>query len=88
MEAMGEFSENDGSERMSMRNSLLVWVSGAVLGWVVAVIAVYSALRTDEDTIIVQEPVQRPSIAREAPRELDAIEPAFGDDDVDQTNRP
>lgn len=88
MEAMGEFSENDGSERMSMRNSLLVWVSGAVLGWVVAVIAVYSALRTDEDAMVVQEPVQRPSIAQEAPTELDAIEPAFGDDDAAQPYRP
>lgn len=79
MEAMGEVSENDDAERMSMRNSLLVWVSGAVLGWVVAVVAVYSALRTDEDTIIAQDPAPRPSMAREAPTGLDAIEPAGGD---------
>ena len=30
---------------MSLRNSLMVWVGGAVLGWVVAVVSVYGALR-------------------------------------------
>ncbi|MCF6216249.1 MAG: hypothetical protein L3J58_08745 [Emcibacter sp.] len=31
-------------DRLSMRHSLMVWVAGAVLGWVVAVVSVWTAL--------------------------------------------
>jgi hypothetical protein len=36
---------NSPANSMSLRNSLMVWVGGAVLGWVVAVVSVYGALR-------------------------------------------
>jgi len=38
-------------ERLSMRHSLMVWVSGAILGWVVAVVSVWTALNTEDTNI-------------------------------------
>ena len=40
-------SENDSHDRLPLRRSLLVWVGGAVLGWVVTVVAAYYFLRTE-----------------------------------------
>lgn len=82
MEAMGNLSQDDDSNRMSMRNSLLVWVFGAVLGWVVAVVAVYSIIRDEGDRVIAT--TKQPQNAEKAlasdkkARELNAIQPAAG----------
>ena len=58
-------------DRLSMRHSLMVWVAGAVLGWVVAVMSVWTALSTTEDS----------NIANNAPTEAEQMEqimPAAG----------
>ncbi len=69
---------------MSVRNSLLVWVSGAVLGWVVAVVAIYSLLRASDQPLVAEDPGahnQPPPIAQEAnPKDLNQITPAAGED--------
>ncbi len=39
------------NERLSMRHSLMVWVAGAILGWVVAVVSVWTALNTTDRNI-------------------------------------
>ncbi|MDA5193610.1 hypothetical protein [Govanella unica] len=84
MEAMGNLSQDDNSNRMSMRNSLLVWVFGAVLGWAVAVVAVYSIIRDEGDRAVAtntSEPHtnQKKTIAQpKEADELNAIEPAAG----------
>ena len=41
----------------SLRKSIVVWIAGAVLGWVIAVVTVYNALRTTEATIAETRPV-------------------------------
>ncbi len=59
-------------DRLSMRHSLMVWVAGAVLGWVVAVMSVWTALNTTEDS----------NIANNAPttaEQMEQIMPAAGD---------
>lgn len=38
-------------ERLSMRHSIMVWVAGAVLGWVVAVASVWTALNTTDSNM-------------------------------------
>lgn len=34
--------------KLSMRNSILIWVSGACLGWVVLVVSIYTILGTSD----------------------------------------
>ncbi len=61
-------------DRLSMRHSLMVWVAGAVLGWVVAVMSVWTALNTTEDS----------NIANNAPitaEQMEQIMPAAGDEE-------
>lgn len=41
----------------SLRKSIVVWIAGAVLGWVIAVVTVYNALRTPEANIAETQPV-------------------------------
>ncbi len=72
MVAMSKLSQDNEADRMSMRNSLLVWVFGAVLGWVVAVVAVYSVIRDNEDHVIAQDKIS-------VPEHLNTIEPAAGE---------
>ncbi|MBL4894978.1 MAG: hypothetical protein JKY59_08970 [Emcibacter sp.] len=58
-------------ERLSMRHSLVVWVAGAVLGWVVAVVSVWTALNTTDSNIA----ANTPSTAEQ----MEQIMPAAGD---------
>ncbi len=37
--------------RLSMRNSLMVWIVGAILGWVVAIASVWTAMNTNDSDI-------------------------------------
>lgn len=48
--------QGNKSDRLSMRHSLMVWIAGAILGWVVAVVSVWSALNTT-DMNIAQKPL-------------------------------
>jgi len=48
-------TQDKKEDRLSMRHSLMVWVAGAVLGWVVAVVSVWTALNST-DTNIAQTP--------------------------------
>lgn len=84
----------------SLRKSIVVWVSGAILGWVFAVVSVYNMLRFDGDNIAENEsgtgaPAVERSLAAEdptdglTPQELEAIvetAPAAGDDQGDTDN--
>lgn len=76
---MSENIGNHDNERMSVRNSLLVWVSGAVLGWVVAVVAIYGLLRASDEPMVADMEKLSPPIAQSAdPDILNKIEPAAG----------
>lgn len=70
---MSEISKQDDLERMSLRNSLLVWVFGAVLGWAVAVVAVYGIIRTADDPLVAEDGTPRDE------QQLDQIAPAAGE---------
>jgi NADH:ubiquinone oxidoreductase subunit 6 (subunit J) len=77
---MSEVSEKSDQERMSIRHSLLVWVSGAVLGWVVAVVAIYSILRTSDEPMIAERSNPDQTIIQGTdPERLNNIQPAAGD---------
>lgn len=41
--------------RLSMRNSLMVWIGGAILGWVVAVVSVWFALNSSDNDIALND---------------------------------
>ncbi len=65
-------TQDKKEDRLSMRHSLMVWVAGAVLGWVVAVVSVWTALNTTENS----------NIANNAPttaEQMEQIMPASGD---------
>ncbi len=70
---MSDFSKQDDQERMSLRNSLLVWVFGAVLGWAVAVVAVYGIIRSSDDHRVAED------IVPAEEQQLDRIAPAAGE---------
>lgn len=81
---MSEITEREDKERMSIRHSLLVWVSGAVLGWVVAVVAIYGLLRDTDEPRIAEKPIPATerAIADDspaAPEDLNKIAPASGE---------
>ncbi len=68
----------------SLRKSIIVWIAGAVLGWVIAVVSIYNVLRNSEANIAetqpgVEEPTQERSLAIEqpadrlTPEELEAL---------------
>ncbi|PHZ86065.1 hypothetical protein [Paremcibacter congregatus] len=63
--------KNSKEDRLSMRHSLIVWVAGAVLGWVVAVVSVWTALNTTDSNIADSSPSQA--------EKLEQIMPAAGD---------
>lgn len=47
--ASGELKKRE--DRLSIRTSVIVWLSGAVLGWVVAVLVVYSIIRVPDNNM-------------------------------------
>lgn len=63
-------------ERLSMRYSILVWAAGAVLGWVVAVVSVWTAMNNTNGNIAGNLPTN--------PEQLEQIMPAAG---ADQTKK-
>lgn len=79
---MSKTTDYDDNERMTVRNSLLVWVSGAVIGWVVAVMVIYSALRAPDEPMMAEDNRQNPpALADEiTPDMLNEIAPAAGSD--------
>ena len=83
---MSEVSEKSDPSRMSLRHSLLVWVSGAVLGWVVAVVAIYSILRTGDEPMIAEQvdpsKTSTPIAQEDDPESLNTIQPASGGNDL------
>jgi len=77
-------TKNSKDDRLSMRHSLMVWIAGAVLGWVVAVVSVWTALNTTADSNIAKN---SPSTAEQ----MEQILPAAGGKtdpgkDADQKN--
>lgn len=80
---MLESAKRNKEDRLSIRTSIIVWLGGAVLGWVAAVLAIYSVLRAPDREI---SAVNKPSTAQAShaatdggnPADLSAIEPAAG----------
>jgi len=62
--------EDKKEDRLSMRNSLMVWVAGAVLGWVIAVASVWTALNNTDSNIANNSPSQA--------EQMEQIMPAAG----------
>lgn len=56
--------------RLSMRYSLMVWIAGAVLGWLVAVVSVWTALNSTDRNIAKNSP--------STAEEMEQIMPAAG----------
>lgn len=81
MDTMSKISRQD-EERMSLRNSLLVWVFGAVLGWAVAVVAVYGIIRSADEPRIAEDRIP------DGDRALDEIAPAAGEATGDSPRDP
>lgn len=59
-------SNINNSGKLSLRNSILFWVSSAVCGWVLVVVFIYNTLRfpdvdptAGKPTIVAEEPSQR-----------------------------
>ncbi|PCI46159.1 MAG: hypothetical protein COB49_09000 [Alphaproteobacteria bacterium] len=67
-------SQDKKNNRLSMRHSLMVWVAGAVLGWIVAVVSVWTALNNTNNHNIAEN---SPSTAEQ----MEQIMPAAGDED-------
>lgn len=64
-------TKDPAKDRLSMRYSLMVWITGAVLGWVVAVVSVWTALNTTTQS----------NVARNSPstaEQMEQIVPASG----------
>jgi hypothetical protein len=83
MQAMNNISDHDEKDRLSWRNSVLVWVSGAVLGWVIAVVAVYSVIRTEEANHMAQPPAAQSDTGFASDmdgEEMNNLMPAVGED--------
>jgi hypothetical protein len=82
---MSDNEKRKKEDRLSIRTSVIVWLSGAVLGWVVAVLAVYTILRAPDSNIsankpggaAIQEAQHTPAKNGDAAG-LSAIEPAAG----------
>jgi len=70
----------DNGDKLSMRHSVLVWVAGAVLGWVVAVASVYTALQ-DPDATVAESPE---GIPPEEAEKMENIMPAAGAEKQEQ----
>lgn len=71
-------NKNQKEDRLSMRHSLIVWVAGAVLGWVVAVVSVWTALNTTDSDIADNSPTQA--------EKLEKIMPAAGNEKEPEKN--
>ena len=82
-------SEKNSNRRLPLAKSILVWVAGAVLGWVVTVISVYYVIRTDSmmaskettpPTAVGEQvkPGEKNKLAKEKQEQLEPVEPAAG----------
>ncbi len=65
------------SDRLSLRNSILVWVAVLTIGWGCAVVLFYQLIRGDE-------PTAAALTAEATPENLSRIETAAGGDDKSQ----
>jgi hypothetical protein len=82
---MLESERKHKEDRLSVRTSIIVWLGGAVLGWVVAVLAIYTVLRAPDKDVTglnaskgsIQQATGSPTDGGN-PANLSAIEPAAG----------
>lgn len=74
------------SGRLSLRNSIVIWVTSAVLGWIVLVSSVYQVVRTSSDGVAERGgAIERSSrFAEDATRDLTTIAPASGGASIDE----
>ena len=77
---MSTTQNTSGSGKFSVRNSVFIWVAGAIFGWVLMVVSVYNVLRNSDDHIVTpQSEIEAPGIlADQAPKTLNEIAPASG----------
>ena len=66
--------------KLSMRNSILIWVSGACCGWVLLVAFIYNLLGTSDAGTYPGTQM----IAEDPASELNQISPAAGGNPVDE----
>jgi hypothetical protein len=75
-------NQEQSSERMSVRKSLLVWASGILIGWAIAfglILTYYAA--TKNEPITDQDAARAQIIAEQKTRALNDIVPAAGGKD-------
>ncbi|WP_417318997.1 hypothetical protein [Emcibacter sp.] len=75
---MADNTDKNSDERLSMRQSVMIWVVGAVLGWVVAVASVYSALRSPDSEIAKNTLHKEETVSPEDAEKVQEIMPAAG----------
>ena len=66
-----ENTQESTKDRLSMRHSIMIWVAGAALGWVVAVVSVWTAMNTTDSNIADNTP--------NTAEKMEQIMPAAGD---------
>ncbi|RME64774.1 MAG: hypothetical protein D6782_07650 [Alphaproteobacteria bacterium] len=70
-------------DRLSIRRSVLIWVAGAMIGWIFAFVGIYSFLRFTDKAPGEQS---RPALATDFDaRALSEIQPAAGPADSQDT---
>lgn len=67
------------SGKLSLRNSIMVWIGGAVLGWALMVVSIYNVLRFPTDQLAENELAPPPGIMATDDNSLNKIAPAAGD---------
>lgn len=76
-------TQDKNMNRLSMRHSIMVWVAGAILGWFVAVVSVWSVLKTTESNIAENTPEQE-QISPDAAEKMEQVLPAAGPQDEEK----
>tara|TARA_B100001939_G_C16946159_1_gene620456 strand:+ start:6170 stop:6433 length:264 start_codon:yes stop_codon:yes gene_type:complete len=78
---MDDNSDKDEEDRLSMRQSVMIWIVGAILGWLVAVASVYTALRAPDSDIASDQPASQNDVSPEDAERVQEIMPAAGSDE-------
>jgi len=77
-------AQEEKTNRLSMRHSIMVWVAGAILGWFVAVVSVWGVLRTGESNIAENTPQEDQILPGDAEK-MEQVLPAAGAPQKDKT---
>jgi hypothetical protein len=71
--------EQNSLERLSMRKSMLVWMSGICLGWAIAFGLIFSYWAATRQEPVKDTDTGKPAlVAQSTPKDLNDIKPASG----------